>query len=301
MASLRNFENEINLSTLPMYYSGEYFNFKNDNDEGLSFTISNPSVALQKLNQSKNYHDDDFTNLKGLGINNTFSSKDYEFTLSLLDTSLDPILIDQDHAQSLVGSFSLFTDTNDKNLTLTAGHIIEKDTLLFSKGSSGLNLGNEDTNSNIIGANYEKIINDNHKISMNALFSLTNAKKFNNSLISGTDKIISSKFDMNYSINNVFDKNNSIQFSVSQPTYVEKGSMNFRLPGLADTDGNISFTNETISLKPSARQLDYGIGYFSQLNEFVKFGFKASVGQNQNHDANANLSKDIMSSIFINF
>jgi len=195
----------------------------------------------------------------------------------------------------------LYTDNNDKNLTLTAGHIIEKDTLLFSKGNSGLNLGNEDTNSNIIGANYEKIINENHKISLNALFSMTDAKKFNNSLISGTDKIISSKFDVNYSINNIFDKNNSIKLSVSQPTFVEQGSMNFRLPGLADTDGNIPFTNETISLKPSARQLDYGIGYYSQLNEFVKFGFKASVGQNQNHDANANLSKDIMSSILINF
>jgi len=303
LAHLRNFENEINLSALPKYYSGEYFNFKNENDEGLSFTITTPSVAMQKLklNQSKNYNDDDFTNLKGLGINNTFGFEDYEFTLSLLDTSLDPILIDQDHAQSLVGSLSLFTDTDDKNLTLSTGHIIEKDTLLFSKGSSGLNLGNEDTNSNIFGANYEKIINDNHIISLNALFSKTEAKKFNNSLISGTDKIISSKFDVNYSINNIFDKNNSIQFSVSQPTFVEQGSMNFKLPGLADTDGNIPFTEETISLKPSARQLDYQIGYYSQFNEFVKFGLKASVGQNQNHDPNASLSKDIMSSIFINF
>ena len=168
-------------------------------------------------------------------------------------------------------------------MILTLGAVEEQDSLLLNKGNSGLGLGEGASSSNIVGLNISENLTNNSSLSFNALFSQTQGKNINNSLITGTSDIITSKFDINYEVLDYFSSDEKIILSFAQPVRVEQGSMNLRLPGLADSEGNIPHENTSLSLSPSSRQIDLSLGYYKSLGENTSIGFKGIVNQNKNH------------------
>ncbi|MDB9923796.1 hypothetical protein OAC96_06245, partial [Candidatus Pelagibacter sp.] len=205
LQDLRNYHTDQKFSS-PEMYQGEYINFKDDNNTGLSVSINNPNVAAQKFNlfEQSNYQGDDFMKVKGLSLNNFASIGDSNLVISYSNSSIDPILEKNDSVQSIMASLDLFPTNGNKNLILTTGAVLEQDTLLFTKSSGAMNLGNEETMSNIFGVNYQKSISDNSDLTFNSLLTYTAPKQFENSLVNKTDNLYTSRFNINYNLKNIF-------------------------------------------------------------------------------------------------
>ena len=71
--------------------------------------------------------------------------------------------------------------------------------------------------------------------------------------------------------------------SVNQPSRVDKGEMSIRLSNLAESDGRINYKNTNINLKPSGRQMVYGLSYRKDLDNDIGFSFKQLLTSNLNH------------------
>jgi hypothetical protein len=301
LVDLRNYHTNQNV-TSPDVYQGEYMNFKDENNTGLSLSINNPNIVAQKFNlfEQSNYQGDDFMKVKGLSLNNFISIGDSNLVFSYSDSTIDPSLEVNDKVQSLMASLDLFPKDGDKNLILTTGAVLEKDTLLFTESNGAMNLGNEETISNIFGINYQKTINDNSDLTFNTLLTYTAPKQFENSLVSKTDNLFTSRFNVSYNIKNIFNDNEKIKFSISQPTRVEKGNMQFKLPGLADKNGNIPYNYEDLSLKPEKRQIDFEIKYMRNLKENIYLSVGGGINKNANHSSDS-LNSSLSTSFLYKF
>ena len=301
LVDLKNYHTDQTV-TIPDFYKGEYFNFKDNNNVGLSVSINNPNIAAQKFNlfEQSNYQGDDFMKVKGLSFNNFLSLGNSDLVFSYSDSTMDPSLEVDDNVQSLMASLDLFPTKGDKNLILTTGAVLENDTLLFTESSGAMNLGNDETMSNIFGINYQKIINDNSDITFNSLITYTSPKQFENSLVSKTDNIYTSRFNISYNLKNIFSENEKIKLSISQPTRVEKGTMEFKLPGLADVNGNIPYKYEDLSLEPEKRQIDFEIKYMKNLREKMYLSVGGGLKTNANH-SNDGLNSSIGTSFLYKF
>ena len=301
LADLKNYHTDQTV-TSPDIYQGEYMNFKDENNTGLSVSMNNPNIAAQKFNlfEQSNYQGDDFMKVKGLSLNNFMSIGDSNLVFSYSDSTIDPSLEVNDKVQSLMASLDLFPTEGDKNLILTTGAVLEKDTLLFTESNGAMNLGNEETMSNIFGVNYQKIINDNSDLTFNTLLTYTAPKQFENSLVSKTDNLFTSRFNVSYNLKNIFTDNEKIKFSISQPTRVEEGNMQFKLPGLADVNGNIPYTYEDLSLEPEKRQIDFEIKYMRNLKENIYLSVGGGMSKNANHSSDS-LNSSLSTSFLFKF
>jgi len=132
-------------------------------------------------------------------------------------------------------------------------------------------------------------MNFGHKINEDMSFNFTGTlgqSKMGNSqssLIDGTSNILSSSFNSTFNKRNNLKKGDRLSFSLSQPHKIESGKMNIRIPGLADSEGNLNYESTSISLKPSGRQLDASIDYVSPIANNLNIGFKANLSNNYNH------------------
>ena len=264
--------------------------------------MNNPNIVAQKFNlfEQSSYQGDDFMKVKGLSLNNFMSIGDSNLVFSYSDSTIDPSLEINDKVQSLMASLDLFPKESDKNLILTTGAVLEKDTLLFTESNGAMNLGNEETISNIFGVNYQKIINDNSDLTFNTLLTYTAPKQFENSLVSKTDNLLTSRFNVSYNLKDIFTDNEKIKFSISQPTRVEKGNMQFKLPGLADVNGNIPYSYEDLSLEPEKRQIDFEIKYMRNLKENIYLSVGGGINKNANHSSDS-LNSSLSTSFLFKF
>ena len=87
----------------------------------------------------------------------------------------------------------------------------------------------------------------------------------------------------------------SISLNIRQPNFVSDGNLSIRLSNLADSNGNLSYHNKNINLRPSAKQLDYTVSYRKDLDEELGFSIKHLLTSNLNH----NQDSDVFSSSYI--
>ena len=129
-----------------------------------------------------------------------------------------------------------------------------------------------------------------------------NSKTNNNigSIIVDNSNVISSSFEINYELKNIFKKD-QFDISFSQPNRVEDGDMTFRLMGLADKNGILPYKDHKINLKPSGRQKDLTIGYYKNHSNNFKTGFKTIITDDMVHVKNSNLKSNFMLTTSLTF
>ena len=159
----------------------------------------------------------------------------------------------------------------------------EKGTLLGSKYSGAVNISGANPKSYFNGLNIQHSISDTLSFNFNTTIARTIINNPNYSLIDSFTPISSSSFDISFNKKNIFNTNDTLSFSITQPNRIENGSMNFKLQELADSNGNIDYNLKKINLEPSGRQIDFGLNYINQINENLVFGIKNIFTNDLNH------------------
>ena len=286
------------------YHKGEFFNFRNDNNRGLSLTLKQPNIALQNFNLYNNeYYKNPFTSqTRGLGLNNKFGLFGNNIYLGYHNTILDPLKDSEKDkiipAENLAFSIN-FENDKFELLSFTSGLLREENTFLLSEGFGALKMHDSNAISNYYGLNISKNLNKYGNVYFSGLIGFSELNNPKYSFITNTSEVLTSSFEINYEHKNII-KNDILNISISQPNRIEKGDMTFRLTGLADKNGNLPYEDHIISLSPSGRQIDLSIGYYRKISENFKTGIKAIVTDDLGHIRNDDLDNNILfSSSFV--
>ena len=121
-----------------------------------------------------------------------------------------------------------------------------------------------------------------------------------NSLIVNSSDVLSSSFEIDYELKNLFD-NDQLNISLSQPNRVEKGNMTFRFMGIADKDGFLPYEDHKVSLSPSGRQKDLTLSYYTNHSNNFKTGIKTVLTDDLGHKKSNNLENNILFSALMSF
>jgi len=179
-------------------------------------------------------------------------------------------------------AFSLnLNNENFEEFSLTAGIIKESESFLLSKSSGAFGLNNNNL-TNFFGFNLNKSINSNSSISFNNTTGISQLKNGNDNFIIGSSKVLSSSFEVDYQLNNIFGKD-SFNFIYSQPNRIEKGDMKFRFIGLSDKNGVIPYEDHIIELSPSGRQKDITLSYVKEFDSSLRLGLKTIITDDLGH------------------
>ena len=201
--------------------------------------------------------------------------------------------------ETLALSVNLDSDNFDL-LSFTTGLIKEENTFLLSEGSGAFNLNDQDNLSNFYGFNLSKSLDNLGNIYFSSMFGNSRLDNIKNSLIVDTSNVLSSSFEVNYELKNLFEKN-QLNISLSQPNRVEQGDMTFRFMGLADKNGVLPYEDHKVSLSPSGRQKDLTISYYTNHSNNFKTGIKAILTDDLGHVKNSDLSTNLLISTSLSF
>ena len=304
--NLRNFKfsEDKNIKNFKIY-AGEYLSFRNKYNEGLSVTLDQTNIALQNFNlyNTQQYKNPFTTENKGVGFNNKFDFLGSSVLLGYNNSKFNPLTnINKDvivPLETVALSVNLDNDNFDL-LSFTTGLLKEENTFLLSEGSGAFNLSDEGNLTNFYGFNFSKSLSNLGNIYFSSMFGNSKLENSQNSLIVDTSNVLSSSFEINYELKNLFEKN-QLNISLSQPNRVEQGDMTFRFMGLADKNGILPYEDHKVSLSPSGRQKDLTISYYTNHSNNFKTGIKAILTDDLGHVKNSNLSTNLLISTSLSF
>jgi len=286
-------------------YEGEYFNFRDKYDRGMSVTLDQPNLALQNFNlfNNQNYKNPFTSENKGVGFNNKFYFFGNDVLVGYNNSNFNPLTSankDLDiPMETLALSLNLDSDKFDL-ISFTTGLLKEKNTFLLSKGSGAFNLNDKDNLSNFFGLNLSKNLNDFGNIYFSTMLGNSKLDKSDNSFIVDSSDVLSSSFEVNYEFKNPL-KNDQFNISFSQPNRVEKGDMTFRFVGLSNKNGVLPYEDHKVSLSPSGRQKDLTVSYYKNHSNNLKTGIKAVITDDLGHVKQNNLDTNLLLSATYSF
>ena len=105
--------------------------------------------------------------------------------------------------ETLALSVNLDSDNFDL-LSFTTGLLKEENTFLLSEGSGAFDLNNKDNLSNFYGFNFSKSLNNLGNIYVSTMFGNSKLNNTQNSFIVDTSDVLSSNFEINYELKNLF-------------------------------------------------------------------------------------------------
>tara|TARA_Y100000389_G_scaffold127016_1_gene124368 strand:- start:732 stop:4151 length:3420 start_codon:yes stop_codon:yes gene_type:complete len=287
------------------FFAGEYFNLRDEYNQGLSITLDQPNIAIQNFNLYNNQHyKNPFTSEnKGVGFNNKFYFFGNDVLLGYNNSKFNPITdINRNlivPMETLALSINIDTDNLDL-LSFATGLIKEEDTFLLTEGSGAFDLNNKDNLSNFYGFNLSKNLNNFGSIYFSSMFGNSRLDNYHNSLIVDSSRVLSSSFELNYELKNIIE-NDQFNISLSQPNKVEDGNMTFRFLGLADKNGILPYQDHKVDLSPSGRQKDLAFSYQKKYSSNLKTGIKAVFTDDLGHIKNNNLNKNLFLLATYNF
>jgi hypothetical protein len=306
--NLRRFninENPITSAQNFDVYAGEYFNFRDKYNKGFSFTLDQPNIALQNFNlyNSQHYKNPFTSENKGVGFNNKFYFLGNNVLLGYNNSKFNPITNINKNSiipmETLALSMKINSDKFDL-LSFTTGLLKEENTFLLSEGSGAFNLTNKNNLSNFYGLNFSKNLNNFGNIYFSTMFGNSKLDNAQNSLIVDTSNVLSSSFEINYELKNLFN-NDQLNISISQPNRVEDGEMTFRFMGLADKNGILPYQDHKVSLTPSGRQKDLTVSYYKNHIRNLKSGIKVVLTDDLGHIKDKNLDANLLLTAIYNF
>ena len=288
--SLKNHENVTKLNN-------NYINVLGTIDRNKNFvtslSIDTPSIPIQYFHNlipssfsADSVYANPFVNQKngGLGLSTQYNYGNGTFMLGMHDSGNHSGLFGEasDVTKTIATSFIHKSRSLDR-LAVISGVMEEKDTLLGSKHYGAIGISGSNPKSYFNGFNIEHNFNDKLSFKANSILARTIVKNPNNSLIHSFSPISSSSFEISLLKKNIFDTDDSLLISFSQPNRIESGSMNFKIQDLADRYGNINHDLKKINLEPSGRQIDFGLNYVNKVNENIIFGIKNTFTKDLNH------------------
>ena len=102
-------------------------------------------------------------------------------------------------------------------------------------------------------------------------------------LLNDIDNVTSTSFAIEISRPIGLNNRDSFHIGISQPLRVETGDASIMIPQLYDTYGNLQFTQESLDLSPSGRQVDLSFGYQAKIDENVNFALQLSISEDYGH------------------
>ena len=138
-----------------------------------------------------------------------------------------------------------------------------------------------------------KNFNNDSSISFNNTTGISQLKNGNDNFIIGSSKVLSSSFEVDYQLNNIFGKD-SFNFIYSQPNRIEKGNMKFRFIGLSNKNGIIPYQDHYKELSPSGRQKDITLSYIKEFDSSLRLGFKTVITDDLGHFKQDNLDTNFI-------
>ena len=287
-ARLQTFNDDMSFGT--KYEFSGVLNYVDEFNPGLNITIESASAPLQYFNQfnaEKNLYlgakSNPFTSkTKGLGFSDMTSIGSVDILMGYHNTRYTPNYKSVIPSETFASTFN-FTDSGLDQLSIVTGVLKEKDTFIFSKGNGALNYDNSNPTSMFSGINIGHVFENDISLGFTGTLAHSEMQNSNLSLVGGSSNIISSSFNSTVSKKNAFRKNDRLSLSLAQPNKVESGNMTIRLPGLADTDGNLSYTESNISLRPSGRQIDVALDYVTSITDNFNIGIKTTINNDYNH------------------
>ncbi len=296
-------------------FNNNYINVLGSIDRNKNFvtsvSIDTPSIPIQYFHNlipssfsADSVYTNPFVNQKngGLGLSTQYKHGNSTFMLGMHDSGNHSGLFGQasDDTKTIATSF-IHNSRSVDHLAVISGVMEEKDTLLGSKHSGAIGISGSNPKSYFNGFNIEHSFKDNLFFKANTILARTIVKNPNNSLIHSFSPISSSSFEISLIKKNIFDTDDRLLISLSQPNRIETGSMNFKIQDLADSYGNIKHNLKKINLEPSGRQIDFGINYIKKLNDNAIFGVKNVLSKDYSHYKDSNLNHLITATASINF
>ena len=172
------------------------------------------------------------------------------------------------------------------------GIMEEDDTVLESELQGAFATENNTTITNFIGLGSEARITDKTLFRASASIGSSVLNMGYSPMIKNTSKIISDNFSMNLS-HELDDKNTTAVFSVSQPNRITSGNMDIAISNLYDSEGNVTFENHNLSLVPTGRQIDIGLGLRQKVSENFEYIIKYKNSTNPGHVNDAESTHNI--------
>ena len=277
----------------------------------LGFSLESTSAPIRHFNQINNgssfylaSFENPFTdNSKiGFGINAQYQFDDTAVLIGYHNNEirLSNNLEDINQVETFAISFTQQNDYFD-NITILTGLMIEEDTLLDSKGSGALGFHGTNPHSLFAGVNFEKVISNDVSVKFVSTVGYSTLDTPVHSLIGEVSPITSSSFNLILNKYGVMHDKDRLSISIGQPNRVETGTMTFRIPELADSEGNLTYANREIDLNPSGRQLDFGIDYVTKLDNDLILGFKHTLSKDFNHIDSSALNNTVTFTAKIDF
>ena len=186
----------------------------------------------------------------------------------MLSTSVDflPPLLDL-LVTFLVASLE-YQIPSKTSLTLMTGFTQDKDNLLGATGNDAYSMSGSKSNTTFAAFKVQNKLGNDLTLTGMAEVAKTNMSKPSNSFINSADNVKSSSLNVIATKKNITGED-SLSLSVNQHSRVDKGEMSIRLSNLAESDGRINYKNTNINLKPSGRQMVYGLSYRKDLDKLL--------------------------------
>jgi hypothetical protein len=189
--------------------------------------------------------------------------------------------------KTLAGSLE-YGDPSVQSLTLMAGYTQDNDNLLGSTGTDAFSLADSSSNTRFAALKAQKQLNDDISMVGMATFANTDMTSPSNSFVNSANNVKSSSFSITTNKKNLFG-DDSISLSIRQPNLISDGNLSIRLSNLADSNGNLSYHNKNINLKPTAKQLDYTVSYRKDFEKDIGISLKHIMTKNLNHKQNSEI------------
>lgn len=172
--------------------------------------------------------------------------------------------------------------TSNASLGVIGGSVAEDDAFLGLEGTEAFTLEGADSSTSFIGSKFGFKPSEDTKVSGMMTFGSSSMSRPDYGILSGAENVKSSSFGLSLEKNNVFG-NDTLAVSLSQPNRVDSGSMNVKLTNLSDSEGNLTYTNRSVSIAPSGRQKDLGVSYRRRLSDSLTLSSKLVATRELNH------------------
>ena len=168
------------------------------------------------------------------------------------------------------------------NIGFIGGTASEGDAFLGLEGTEAFTLEDADTTTTFVGTKFGAILGEDFKLSGMFTRGVSNMERQDYGIISGASDVVSSSFGLALEKRNLFG-NDALSVSFGQPNRVENGSMTVKLSNLPDSNGNLTYRNQSVSVAPSGRQKDLGITYTRSVNDNFTLSTKIMATDELNH------------------
>ena len=277
--------------------SGVVFEKTHDtNHFGFNTTLFEPSIAVQNFIKD----DNDFI----LGFDSTdalyLDTKENGYSIGYRERvgenlSLNygfeaPMRINDDDFEGKNTMFVMSAEYKKDNYkhSIITGQTTEMGSFLDTEAKGIFEMNNLQTEHNFFGFKSELKLGKSLYFKTNYNSAISNLNYSYSPIIESSTELVSDNFDLAIAKDFESIDLKTVLF-ISQPNRISSGTLTFNQPSLSDLNGDIYYDKKNVSLKPSGRQIDYGIGFAKDIGEdsklITKFIFQDEYNHNKNSDS----------------